>query len=122
MPDRTLSWKGIYNCRDAALLPAAPRTLPETQRGGGAGDRPGAAGRRRLPLSDERLRPLYLSQGQEDEAPAIAEFLRGRGTTATAVIVDTLATLDVEATLPEAGLKEREIAVLRQRLVQQFGG
>jgi hypothetical protein len=35
-------------------------------------------------------------------------------------IVDTLATLDVEATLLEAGLKEREVAALRRRLVERF--
>jgi protein tyrosine/serine phosphatase len=68
-------------------------------------------------LSDERLRPLYLSRGQEDEGPGIAEFLRSQGTTATEVIVETVAALDVEATLLEAGLKEREVAALRGRLV-----
>ncbi len=68
-------------------------------------------------LSDERLRPLYLSRGQEDEAPGIAEFLRSQGATATEVIVQTLASLDVEAALLEAGLEEREIAALRRRLV-----
>jgi protein-tyrosine phosphatase len=68
-------------------------------------------------LSDEGLRPLYLSRGQEDEGPGIAEFLRSQVTTATEVIVETLAALDVEATLLEAGLKEREVAALRGRLV-----
>jgi protein-tyrosine phosphatase len=68
-------------------------------------------------LSDERLRPLYLSRGQADEAPGIAEFLRGRGTTATELIVELLAALDVEAILSEAGLKEREVAALRERLL-----
>jgi hypothetical protein len=55
-------------------------------------------------LSDERLRPLYLSRGQADEAPAIAEFLRDRGTTAGQVIFDTLAEMDIEGLLLEAGL------------------
>jgi protein-tyrosine phosphatase len=67
-------------------------------------------------LSDERLRPLYLSRGQEDEAPGIAEFLRDQGTSATELIVEILATLDVEAVLSEAGLKEPEVAALRERL------
>jgi protein-tyrosine phosphatase len=67
-------------------------------------------------LSDERLRPLYLSRGQEDEAPGIAEFLRGRGTTATELIVEILTALDVEAILSEAGLKDREVGALRERL------
>lgn len=66
-------------------------------------------------LSDERLRPLYLSRGEEDQAPALAEFLRSQGTTATELIVETLATFDVEATLLEAGMAERDVAALRQR-------
>jgi protein-tyrosine phosphatase len=68
-------------------------------------------------LSDERLRPLYLSRGQEDEAPKIAEFLRGQGTTATDLIVELLATFDVEAALLEAGLGREDVAALRRRLV-----
>jgi protein-tyrosine phosphatase len=68
-------------------------------------------------LSDERLRPFYRAQDRADEAPAIAEFLRSRGTSAAAVIIDTLAALDVEAILSEAGLKEREVAALRARLI-----
>jgi protein-tyrosine phosphatase len=68
-------------------------------------------------LSDERLRPLYLSQGQADEAPAIAEFLRGRGTTASQVIVETLAALDVEAVLLAAGLGQADLSALRERLL-----
>lgn len=68
-------------------------------------------------LSDERLRPLYLSRGEEDEAPKIAEFLQSQGITASEVIVDTLAALDIEATLLGAGLKERDLLALRRRLV-----
>jgi protein-tyrosine phosphatase len=72
-------------------------------------------------LSDERLRPLYLSRGQEDEAPGIAAFLRARGTTATELIVETLATLDVEATLAAAGFEAGEVAALRGRLLRPPG-
>jgi len=68
-------------------------------------------------LSDKRLGPLYMSRGEEDQGPAIAGFLRDQGTTATEVIVETLATLDVEGTLLEAGLKEREVAAVRGRLI-----
>src|ERR1700712_2325437 len=67
-------------------------------------------------LSDERLRPLYLSRGDGDEAPKIAAFLRERGTTATDLIVDLLAELDVEATLLAAGLDDQDVAALRGRL------
>jgi protein-tyrosine phosphatase len=68
-------------------------------------------------LSDERLRPFYLSRGEEDEAPGIAEFLRGQGTTATELIVGLLAEFDVEATLLEAELSEADLAALRARFV-----
>jgi protein-tyrosine phosphatase len=67
-------------------------------------------------LSEERLRPLYLSRGEEDQGPALAEFLRGQGTTATELIVEILATFDVEATLFGAGLAEQDVVALRQRL------
>jgi protein-tyrosine phosphatase len=68
-------------------------------------------------LSDERLRPLYLSQGQADEAPGIAEFLRRRGTTAGQVIAETLAALDVEAILLGSGLEQDDLSALRARLL-----
>src|ERR1700759_4503889 len=50
-------------------------------------------------LSDERLRPLYLSRGQSDEAPGIAAYLRDQGTTASELIVGLLADFDVEGAL-----------------------
>jgi protein tyrosine/serine phosphatase len=68
-------------------------------------------------LSDERLRPFYLSQGGEDEGPKIAEFLHQRGTTATELIVEILAAVDLEATLLEAGLEDADVAALRRRLL-----
>ncbi len=67
-------------------------------------------------LSDERLRPLYLSRGEEDEAPKIAAYLRERGTTASDLIVELLANLDAEATLLGAGLEPDDLAALRRRL------
>jgi protein-tyrosine phosphatase len=69
-------------------------------------------------LSDERLRPLYLSRGDEDEAPKIAAFLRGQGTTATELIVDLLADFDRVATLLlSAGLTASDVTALRRRLL-----
>ena len=68
-------------------------------------------------ISDERLRRLYLSQGQADEAPGIAEFLQGRGATAAEVIAETLAGLDVEAILLEGGLERADLSLLRGRLL-----
>jgi protein-tyrosine phosphatase len=67
-------------------------------------------------LSDERLRPLYLSRGQEDEAPGIAAFLREQGTTAPELIVELLRDFDIEAALREAGLSEADLLALRRRL------
>lgn len=67
-------------------------------------------------LSDERLRPLYLSRGEEDEAPKIASYLREQGTTASDLIVGLLAELDVEATLLDAGLEPGDVIALRRRL------
>jgi protein-tyrosine phosphatase len=68
-------------------------------------------------LSDERLRPLYVSQGEADQGPALAEFLRERGTTARQVILETLTTLDLEAVLLEGGLELADLAALRDRLL-----
>lgn len=69
-------------------------------------------------LSDERLRPLYLSEGEEDEGPKIAAFLQDEGTTATDLIVELLTTFDVEATLCAAGLEAEDVAALRRRLTR----
>lgn len=73
-------------------------------------------------LSDERLRPLYLSRGQEDEAPKIAAFLRDQGTTASDLIVKLLAELDVVDVLGNAGVEAGDIAALRRRLVPDAAG
>jgi protein-tyrosine phosphatase len=45
------------------------------------------------------------------------EFLAGRGTSASEVIVSTLAALDLEQALAGGGLSERSLAALRERLV-----
>ncbi|MBS1878130.1 MAG: tyrosine-protein phosphatase [Actinobacteria bacterium] len=68
-------------------------------------------------LSDERLRSFYLAQGEEDEGPKIAAFLRERGTTASELIVELLTGFDLEAALLVAGLEERDLEALRRRLL-----
>jgi protein-tyrosine phosphatase len=73
-------------------------------------------------LSDERLRPLYFARGEADEAPKIAAYLRGQGTTATDLIVELLTSLDVEAILLEAGLEPEDVAALRRRLITDSAG
>jgi protein-tyrosine phosphatase len=70
-------------------------------------------------LSDARLRPLYLSRGEEDPAPKIAKFLSEQGTTASELIVDLLAEFDIEATLLDAGLTANDVDALRRRLVAE---
>jgi hypothetical protein len=68
-------------------------------------------------LSDARLRPLYLSRGEADEAPRIAAFLREEeGTTAGELIVAMLAEVDLEAAMLAAGLEEADLLALRRRL------
>jgi protein-tyrosine phosphatase len=73
-------------------------------------------------LSDQRLRVLYRSRGEADEAPKIAAFLREQGTTATELIVELLAGFDLEMTLREGGLTAEEVSALRRRLGPRAGG
>ncbi|MGD9734460.1 MAG: tyrosine-protein phosphatase [Solirubrobacterales bacterium] len=68
-------------------------------------------------LSPERLAPLYAARGQANPEPELAAFLRERGTSAGEVIIETLAALDVEATLLAAGLEPSDLSRLRERLI-----
>ncbi|HEY0278866.1 MAG TPA: tyrosine-protein phosphatase [Solirubrobacterales bacterium] len=68
-------------------------------------------------LSDERLPPMYAAEGRADIAPEIAAYLRDQGTSAPQLIVDLLATFDVEATLLDAGLEAADVTALRRRLL-----
>lgn len=65
-------------------------------------------------LSFERLPG---PRGAEDPGPELRAFLRERGTTAEALILELLASLDVEAYMRSAGLSEGRIARLRERLL-----
>ena len=65
---------------------------------------------------------MLLSRGQEDEAPKIAAFLRDQGTTASDLILELLAELDVEDTLRKAGLEATDLAALRLRLAPRSSG
>lgn len=68
-------------------------------------------------LSAERLRRLYEVRGEEDQGPMVEAFLRERGTNASRVIVETLAELDVERLLLDAGLEAEDLSLLRDRLL-----
>jgi len=69
-------------------------------------------------MSKERLRRLYRARGEEDQGPVLEGFLRRQGTSAGQVIIETLAGLDVEATLFAAGLDPDDVSALRDRLIQ----
>jgi protein-tyrosine phosphatase len=68
-------------------------------------------------LSAERLKLRYEALGEPDQGPELERFLVERGTHAAEVIRETLAALDVEATLRRGGLTEGDVAALRERLV-----
>ena len=68
-------------------------------------------------LSSERLRARYAARGEADQGPLLESFLADRGTTAGELIIATLAGLDVEAHLRDAGLMDQDLAALRRRLV-----
>ncbi|HTE60510.1 MAG TPA: tyrosine-protein phosphatase [Solirubrobacteraceae bacterium] len=68
-------------------------------------------------LSSERLRARYAARGEADQGPLLESFLADRGTTAGELIIATLAGLDVEAHLRDAGLTDQDLAALRRRLV-----
>jgi protein-tyrosine phosphatase len=69
--------------------------------------------------SDERLVPMWAANGGPDEARVNAEFLAGRQTTASDLIVTLLETLDLEGTLRAGGLSDADASALRTRLVGQ---
>jgi protein tyrosine/serine phosphatase len=69
-------------------------------------------------LSTDRLRARYSACGEADQGPMLQAFLAEGGTTAGDVIVDTLAELDVERCLRDAGLTDGHLRALRSRLGQ----
>jgi protein-tyrosine phosphatase len=69
-------------------------------------------------LSYRRMPGYYAARGEEDYGPVLREFLAGQGITARAAVLATLASLDVEATLRAAGLRDEDVAALRARLVE----
>ena len=68
-------------------------------------------------LSAERLKRRYAALGEPDQGPELESFLAARGTDAAEVIRQTLAALDIEATLLGGGLTDGDLAALRERLV-----
>jgi protein-tyrosine phosphatase len=68
-------------------------------------------------LSAERLPARYAARGEQDQGPLLEAYLADLGTTAGELIVATLAGLDVETCLLEAGLTGEDVAALRRRLL-----
>ena len=69
-------------------------------------------------LSSARLSPLWAVRGEEDPAPAIAARLARRGTSARALLLDLLASLDADSYLRGAGLSDDDLGALRSRLLE----
>ncbi len=68
-------------------------------------------------LSAERLVVMYARSGEADQGAMIDEFLEREGTTARELILTTLASLDVEGYLRAAGLRDDDLAAVRERLL-----
>ena len=67
-------------------------------------------------LSAARLQTRHESLGEPDQGPELDEFLTSRGTSAGELIVATLASIDLEATLSRGGLTSADVGALRRRL------
>ena len=63
-------------------------------------------------------RSRSAARGEPDEGPQLRAFLAERGTSASRLIVDILASLDVEEHLRSGGLSADDVAALRGRLVE----
>ena len=70
-------------------------------------------------LSAARLRSRYESLGEPDQGPELDEFLTSRGTSAGELIVSTLASIDLEATLQPRRPHERGC---RPRCAERLAG
>ena len=68
-------------------------------------------------LSNVRLQRLWARQGEDDQSAVIAEILRRKNTSARELLLDLLASFDVEAYLRSAGLGDDDLAAVRARLL-----
>jgi len=68
-------------------------------------------------LSHDRLAMRSRAREQPDEGEGIRAFLASRGTTASEVIIATLRSLDLRATLRDGGLTDSDVHALCARLV-----
>lgn len=68
-------------------------------------------------LSTHRLALMFARLGQEDPGPVIDGFLARQGTSAAEIIISTVTSFNVDAYLQAAGLRDEDLAVLRERLL-----
>jgi len=68
-------------------------------------------------LSAECLPARYAALGEEDQGPALADYLSAQGMTAEGAVLSTLANVDVEARLRAGGMTDAGLAALRERLL-----
>jgi protein-tyrosine phosphatase len=73
-------------------------------------------------LSNPRLGPLWAAHGLPDQGPMVEAILKRRNTTARALILDILASLDAGAYLLAAGLNEDDLTAIRARLLGPADG
>jgi len=67
-------------------------------------------------LSNSRLRRLWAARGEADQSLEIEAILARKRTSARAVLLDLLGSLDAAAYLRDAGLHEDDLAAARARL------
>ena len=68
-------------------------------------------------LSNVRLRRFWAVHGTEDQSAVIADILRRKNTSARELLLELLASLDVEAYLRSGGLGDDDLAAVRARLL-----
>jgi protein-tyrosine phosphatase len=68
-------------------------------------------------LTAERLSTVGVQLGRQDDNAAIAEVVQREQTCARDLIVSTLASLEVDAYLRAAGLEQKDLPAIRDRLV-----
>jgi protein-tyrosine phosphatase len=69
-------------------------------------------------LSAPRLARFFASRGQPDQNPKLERFLAEHGTSAPAVITQTLQNLDVPAWMRAGGITPSDLDALRARLLE----
>ena len=69
-------------------------------------------------LSNLRLPALWAARGEDDQRPVIEHVLARKRTSAAALILEILRSLDVPHYLRRAGLRERDLEAVRDRFLE----